>query len=142
MSPEELIARNQELEELLTARDATIAEQQSLIDQLKRMLFGPKSEKMTPEQAAELAAVVADLNEQEKRPETDSQEVLKEEGQKPETDKEPPGERNADGAKSLSPWKCKPRFSNRPMRLAPSADRWGRRSGVRPASRWISFRPG
>ena len=54
------------------------------------MLFGPKSEKMTPEQAAELAAVVADLNEQEKRPETDSEEVLKEEGQKPETDKEPP----------------------------------------------------
>ena len=90
MSPEELIARNQELEELLAARDATIAGQQSLIDQLKRMLFGPKSEKMTPEQAAELAAVVADLNEQEKRPETDSEEVLKEEGQKPETDKEPP----------------------------------------------------
>ena len=65
-------AEEQLYQELLTARDATIAEQQSLIDQLKRMLFGPKSEKMTPEQAAELAAVVADLNEQEKRPETDA----------------------------------------------------------------------
>ena len=73
MSPEELQAEfhrsmkaeEQMYQELLTARDATIAEQQSLIDQLKRMLFGPKSEKMTPEQAA-------DLNEQEKRPETDA----------------------------------------------------------------------
>jgi len=60
----------------LAQRDALIAEQKSIIEQLKRMLFGPKSEKLTPEQEAELAEVAGDLQEQVARPGTDSQEVL------------------------------------------------------------------
>jgi len=60
----------------LAQRDALIAEQKSIIEQLKRMLFGPKSEKLTPEQEAELAEVAGDLQEQVARPGTDSPEVL------------------------------------------------------------------
>ena len=104
MSFEDLLVRTRELEVLLAAREATLAaqdatlaaqeatvaeqaariaelaltvdEQKSLIGQLQRMLFGPKSEKMTEEQAAELAAVVGDLTEQQQRPGADSATVL------------------------------------------------------------------
>jgi len=69
--------------ELLAARDATIAqqqstilEQQSLIEQLRRMLFGPTSEKLSPEQEEQLAEVAQDLAEQTHRPVADSQEIL------------------------------------------------------------------
>ena len=108
MSRDELKARTQELEALLAAREATLAarettlaeqaakiaeltltvdEQKSLIGQLQRMLFGPKSEKMTEEQAAELAAVAGDLTDQTQRPAADLQEVLQE--QAPEGSSEP-----------------------------------------------------
>jgi len=60
----------------LAQRDALIAEQKSIIEQLRRMLFGPKSEKLTPEQEAQLAEVAGDLQEQVARPGTDSPEVL------------------------------------------------------------------
>ena len=87
-----LHAEEQVLRELLAARDATIAEQgstiarldstvqeqKSMIEQLQRMLFGPKSEKMTQEQAAELAAVVGDLTDQTQRPVADIGELLEE----------------------------------------------------------------
>ena len=63
----------------LAQRDVLIAEQKSIIEQLKRMLFGPKSEKLTPEQETELAEVAGDLQEQVARPGTDSQEVLTDE---------------------------------------------------------------
>jgi transposase len=63
----------------LAQRDVLIAEQKSIIEQLKRMLFGPKSEKLTPEQETELAEVAGDLQEQVARPGTDSQEVLSDE---------------------------------------------------------------
>lgn len=79
-------AEEQMYRELLASKDhhltqlaLTIDEQKSLILVLQRMLFGPKSEKMTEEQAAELAVVTGDLAEQEQRPETDGDEVLKEE---------------------------------------------------------------
>jgi transposase len=63
----------------LAQRDALIAEQKSIIEQLQRMLFGPKSEKLTPEQEAELAEVAGDLQEQVARSGTDSEEVLTDE---------------------------------------------------------------
>ncbi len=66
-------------QELLDQRDALIAEQKSLIEQLKRMLFGPKSEQLTPEQETQLAEVAGDLQEQVARPGTDSEGVLTEE---------------------------------------------------------------
>ena len=92
MSRDELMARTRELEALLAARDATLAEQaakiaelaltvdeqKSLIGQLQRMLFGPKSEKMTEEEAAELAAVVGDLTDQTQRPVADIADLLEE----------------------------------------------------------------
>ncbi len=79
-------AEEQLYRELLVSKDRQIAEQalaideqKALIDHLQRMLFGPKSERMTPEQAAELEAVVGDLAEQEQRPVTDGEELLQEE---------------------------------------------------------------
>ena len=63
-------------QELLVERDTLIAEQKSLIEQLKRMLFGPKSEQLTPEQETQLAEVAGDLQEQVARRVPDSQEVL------------------------------------------------------------------
>ena len=127
MSRDELTARTQELEALLAAREATLVarettlaeqaakiaeltltvdEQKSLIGQLQRMLFGPKSEKMTEEQAAELAAVAGDLTDQTQRPAADIQEVLQE--QAPEESSEPPPE---------TPRPRKPRTRQLPVNL-------------------------
>ena len=85
MSHQELMARLRELEATVAQQSAkiteltlTVDEQKSLIGELQRMLFGSKSEKMTEEQATELAAVVGDLNEQEQRPGADSDTVLEE----------------------------------------------------------------
>jgi transposase len=78
-----LKAEQQLYRELLAARDTTIAQQthkleelNSVIEHLRRMLFGSKSEKMTSEQEAELAAVAGDLTDQTQRPPTDGDEVL------------------------------------------------------------------
>ena len=80
--------------ELLAVRDATIAQQtqkleelNSVVEHLRRMLFGPKSEKMTQEQETELAAVAGDLTDQTQRPAADADEVLQEEA--PEGNAEP-----------------------------------------------------
>lgn len=54
----------------------TIDEQQALIAQLQRLLFGPSSEKLPPEQEAKLAEVANDLQDQAQRPAPDSEEVL------------------------------------------------------------------
>lgn len=78
-----LRAQEQMYLELLAARDATITElsakaqeQAALIAHLKRMLFGPSSERMTEEQTAELDQVKSDLDEQQSRPASDSNDVL------------------------------------------------------------------
>jgi transposase len=77
-------------QELLGEREALIAEQKSIIEQLKRMLFGPKSEKLTPEQESELGEVAGDLQEQVNRSATDSEDLLGEEtGSEPKEDKPP-----------------------------------------------------
>ena len=67
----------------LAQQGQTIAQQarqlmelQALNEHLKRMLFGPKSEKLSEEQEAELAAVAGDLHDQAQRPAPDSDEVL------------------------------------------------------------------
>jgi len=88
---EEALARTKETiaeqTQTLAQQTQTLAEQKSLIEQLQRLLFGPKSEKMTEEQATELASVVGDLHEQEQRPPADVQDVLAEETQTSETEK-------------------------------------------------------
>lgn len=90
--------------ELLVARDATIAQQtqkleelNSVVEHLRRMLFGPKSENMTQEQAAELAAVAGDLADQTQRPAADGDEVLQEEapGESTQPAPEPPRRRQS-----------------------------------------------
>lgn len=73
----------------LAQRDALIAEQKSLIEQLKRMLFGPKSEKLTAEQETELSEVSGDMEEQAARAPTDGQEILVEGEEEQKEDKEP-----------------------------------------------------
>ena len=102
MSLEDLLARTRELEALLAVRERTLAEQaakiaelsltvdeqKSLISQLQRMLFGPTSEKMTQEQATQLATVVGDLTEQEQRPGADSDTVLAEDDAQEGAEKE------------------------------------------------------
>ena len=77
----------------LAQQTQTLAEQKALIEQLQRMLFGPKSEKMTEEQASQLAAVVGDLHEQEQRPPSDLGEVLTPETQTSEKEKISPPRR-------------------------------------------------
>jgi transposase len=74
--PEHLVEQLIDLETRLAEQAQRIAEQNSLIEQLKRMLFGPKSEKLTQEQAEQLAEVVQDLQEQAEHPASDSDEVL------------------------------------------------------------------
>jgi transposase len=70
----------QTYQEQLARQDALIAEQQSLIEQLKRLLFGPKSEKLSAPQEAQLAVVAQDLIEQAERAIPDSQDILADEG--------------------------------------------------------------
>ncbi len=88
---EEALARTKETiaeqTQTLVQQTQTLAEQKSLIEQLQRMLFGPKSEKMTEEQASELASVVGDLHEPTPRPPADVQDVLAEETQTSEAEK-------------------------------------------------------
>lgn len=92
-----LKAEEQMYRELIASKDLHLAEQklaidelQSLVLALQRMLFGPKSEKMTDDQEAELKSVMGDLKDQEQRPDTDADQVLEDEAQ---DTKEPPKRR-------------------------------------------------
>ncbi len=76
-------------QETIAQQTQTLAEQKSLIEQLKRMLFGPQSEKMTEEQKAELAQVVGDLAEQQDRPASDCDDLFQAESETPETEEKP-----------------------------------------------------
>lgn len=67
---------------------AKMDQQKVLIEQLQRMLFGPTSERMTEEQAAELAQVTGDLSEQQQRPSPDSEDLLRDEEQEKEEQSE------------------------------------------------------
>ena len=82
-------------QQILTQQAQTICVQtqkleelQAMVEQLKRMLFGSRSEKMTEEQATELAAVLGDLTEQEDRPAADSDTVLGEDDTQESSEKE------------------------------------------------------
>ena len=63
--------RQQEL-----ARQQLLAEARAHIAELKRQLFGPKADKLTPEQEEQLRQVAGELQEQAQRPPPVSQEVL------------------------------------------------------------------
>src|SRR5208337_2987037 len=76
------------LQEQLTEKDQLLAEARAYIAELKRQLFGPKADKLTPEQEAQLQQLTGDVQEQAQRPPPLSQEVL--EPGPPPKDKEKP----------------------------------------------------
>ena len=65
-------------QQALQQRDALIAEKNSIIEELKRQLFGSRGEKLTPEQEAELAEAVQALQEELESPPAESQQCLEE----------------------------------------------------------------
>ena len=91
---EERLNLETQLTQTIAEQTATIAEQNSLIEQLKRMLFGPKSEQLTDEQAEQLAAVAEDLQDQAERGACDSDEVLQAEDDEPPKKKKQRGGRH------------------------------------------------
>ena len=86
MNNEDLLAEYERLRaeaERLKSENLQLREQlkeaQLLIAQLRRELFGPKSDKLTPEQEQQLNALNQDLQEEAKRPASLSDEVLERE---------------------------------------------------------------
>ncbi|HXP58853.1 MAG TPA: IS66 family transposase [Dongiaceae bacterium] len=83
---EQLMARDQALarkDQLLAEKERLLAEQEQLlaearayIAELKRQLFGPKADKLTPEQEEQLRQLAGDVQEQAQRPAPLSREVL------------------------------------------------------------------
>ena len=69
---QELAQRQQEL----ARQEQLLAEARTYIAELKRQLFGPKADKLTPEQEEQLRQLTGDLCEQAQRPAPLSQEVL------------------------------------------------------------------
>ena len=65
-------------QQALQQRDALIAEKNSIIEELKRQLFGSRGENLTPEQEVELAEAVEALQEELEGPAADSQQCLEE----------------------------------------------------------------
>jgi transposase len=76
-----LQATHQEVVKLKEGLEAQLAEALLELAQLKRQLFGEKSEKLTPEEEAQLAEVAADLEEQAQRDPPASDNVLEDEAE-------------------------------------------------------------
>ena len=66
-------------EQELRRQQQLLAEARAHIAELKRQLFGPKADKLTPEQEEQLRQVAGDLQEHARRPPPVSQEVLQSE---------------------------------------------------------------
>jgi len=79
---QELVQRQQEL----ARQEQLLAEARAYIAELKRQLFGPKADKLSPEQEEQLRQLTGDLREQAQRPTPLSQEVL--EPERPPKDQE------------------------------------------------------
>jgi transposase len=76
---EQLASEPRSLVERVLELEAQLAEAQAQIAELRRQLFGPKAEKLSPEQQAQMDAVASDLQEEAQQPPPLSQEVLEEE---------------------------------------------------------------
>jgi transposase len=85
-APAELIAYAYELQEQLAQQQQLLAQARAYIAELKRQLFGPKADKLSPEQEEQLRQLASDLQEQAQRPPPVSQEVL--EAEPPPKDKD------------------------------------------------------
>jgi transposase len=79
LSREALVERVRELEAQLRETQEKLAEAQAFIAELKRQLFGPKAEKLSPEQQGQLDELAADIREQVRKPPPLVQQVLEEE---------------------------------------------------------------
>jgi transposase len=77
-------------EQLLAQQEQLLAEARSYIAELKRQLFGPKADKLTPEQEEQLRQLSAEVQEQAQRPPPLSQEVLEAEASDQEKEKKTP----------------------------------------------------
>ena len=75
-APAEVIEYICQLQEQLTQKEQLLAEARAYIAELKQQLFGPKADKLTPEQEDQLRQLTRDLQEQAQRPAPLSQEVL------------------------------------------------------------------
>ena len=87
-APAELIEYTCQLQEQLNQKDQLLAEARAYIAELKQQLFGPKADKLSPEQEEQLRQLTGDVQEQAQRPPPLSQEVLASES--PAKDKETP----------------------------------------------------
>jgi len=76
-----LQATHREVVKLKEGLEAQLAEALLELAELKRQLFGEKSEQLTPEEEAQLAEVAADLEEQAQRDPPASDDVLEDEAQ-------------------------------------------------------------
>ena len=65
-----------QLQKQLTEQEQLLAQARAQIAELQRQLFGPKADKLTPEQEEQLRQVAGDLQEHAQRPPPISQEVL------------------------------------------------------------------
>ena len=89
---EQMLALEEQLrqrEEELRQKEEQLAEAQAFIVELKRQLLGPRAEKLSPEEQAQLDEIASDLREQRQRPEPLSKQVLEEE-QKAQRQRHPP----------------------------------------------------
>jgi len=75
----QLASQPRSLVERVLELEAQLAEAQAQITELRRQLFGPKAEKLSPQQQAQMDAVASDLREEAQQPPPLSQEVLEEE---------------------------------------------------------------
>jgi transposase len=66
-------------EEELQQKEVKLTEAQAFIEELQRQLFGPRAEKLSPEEKSQIEEIVGDLAEQQQRPDAASKQVLKEE---------------------------------------------------------------
>jgi transposase len=91
-SVEQMLALEEQLrqrEDELRQKQEELAEAQAFIAELKRQLFGPRAEKLSREEQAQIDEIVSDLREQRQRPEPLSKQVLEEE-QKAQRQRRPP----------------------------------------------------
>jgi len=75
-APAELIEYACHLQEQLNQKDQLLAEARAYIAELKAQLFGPKADKLTPEQEEQLRQLTEDAQAQAQRPPPLSQDVL------------------------------------------------------------------
>jgi len=87
-APAALIEYTCQLQEQLNQKEQLLAEARAYIAELKQQLFGPKADKLTPEQEEQLRQLTEDAQEQAQRPPPLSQEVL--ESESPAKDQAPP----------------------------------------------------